>query len=84
MLNFHYAEVEFEPIKLSDLVGGTNHEPIVFKIFGRVDLGVSKTSVQPKPFEQVICDGPEPAEIHISNKIQGERRNMAKTTSHSN
>jgi hypothetical protein len=44
--NYNFAEVEFEPIKLSDLIGGSNHEIIVTKIFGRIDLSLSKSSMR--------------------------------------
>lgn len=83
MQNYQFAEVEFEPIKLSDLIGGSNHEIIVSRVFGRIDLSLNKSSIRPKDMIAQSTENSPPASIHVNKRID-EKKAMSKTVSNGN
>lgn len=90
--------MEFEPIKLSDLIGGSNHEEIVARVYGRFDLGIEKgvsggvqVRTQSRSYQSKNMSSFEKNEeinytsgpIHINRKMD-EKKNMAMTQTSSN
>lgn len=65
------------------MIGGSNHEIIASKIYGRIDLSLSKISIVPKALKNMLpqqVESSPPATIHVNKRID-EKKSMSKTSS---
>ena len=45
MLNYRFVQIEFEPIRVCDVIGGSSTELIHCKIYGRIDLAIARNAL---------------------------------------